>query len=760
MKTLTIFLAVVSVVVFCGVCAGAKPGPMPAERILIQDGNIRDCGLIDFDEVIFVKRIKYNSNHYYTDFINSDFMPGGNICILDLKSGKVRDVVKGLEGGVFGRFDLSFDAGKIVFAWKKAKDEGYRIYECNVDGSGLRQLTFPPANEKFLQKNYRVRDHYHHGTDDMQPCYLPDGRIAFISTRCQFGILCDAPDDFTTTVLYRMDGDGGNMEKLSNSSVSEASPAVLPDGRIMYTRWEYVDKGAVSVKCLWAMRPDGFGSSEVYANDISLPPTFIYGRAIPGKNNLYVVLGTPHCPQNGVGTVIRLDMSRNIRTRKPMTYITPYVDIRAEGGFHHRTDVTKDKWKYSDAGPVFKDPYPLSEKYFLVSANLDKHWCDPINWALYLLDENGRVIEFYRDEKIGSFMPMPLRSRKVPPVLPTARNETLAKQNAAECIVVNIYHGMEDTPAGSVKYIRVLEQMPRPWASQRRWGGDCYDQQHATITKDTHLGLKVLHGIVPVEADGSAYFTVPADKNIILQALDENYMAVQTERTYVNYRPGEVRSCIGCHEIPNKATPERESAVLALSRGASRPMAQPGDSKAGRPLDYFVDVQPVWDKHCLSCHNNEQPNGLNLSGELTEMFNVSYESLVPERRKEPRHYGGLLGPVIGENHPKTGNVHYLPARSMGSHASLLVALCSKGKTKLPDSNGREKLDKLLPLHKDIDLSKEELLKITTWVDTNGQYYGTYYGRKNLRYKEHPNFRPTATLASATSYTSPLPEDKR
>ena len=93
----------------------------------------------------------------------------------------------------------------------------------------------------------------------MQPCYLPDGGIAFISTRCQYGILCDAPDDFTTTVLYRMDADGRNLRKLSNSSVSEASPVVLPDGRILYTRWEYVDKGAVSVKCLWAMRPDGIG---------------------------------------------------------------------------------------------------------------------------------------------------------------------------------------------------------------------------------------------------------------------------------------------------------------------------------------------------------------------------------------------------------------------------------------------------------------------------------------------------------------------
>jgi len=760
-KIMTSIFVVSLIAAICGICTAGQPGPMPLERILIKDGNIYECGLIDFDEVVFVKRIKYNSNHYYTDFINSAFMPGGNICILNLKTGKVREVIKGLDGGVFGRFDLSFDAKKIVFAWKRAKDEGYRIYECNIDTGGLKQLTFPPDNEKLLQQNYRVTEHYHHGTDDMNPCYLPDGGIAFISTRCQFGILCDGPDDFTTTVIYRMDGDGSNMQKLSNSSVSEASPVVLPDGRIMYTRWEYVDKGVVSVKCLWAMRPDGYGTSEIYANDISLPPTFIYGRAVPDKISMYVVLGTPHCPQNAVGTVIRLDMKKDIRTREPMTYITPYVDIRAEGGFHHRTDLDEDKWRRFDVGPVFKDPYPLSDKYFLVSANLDKHWRDPVNWALYLLNEKGKVIEFYRDEKIGSFMPIPLKPRKRPPTLPKIRNEALAKQNLAKCILTDVYHGMEDTLRGSIKYIRILEQMPRPWAAQRRWDGDCYDQQHATITKDSHLGLKVLHGIVPVEADGSACFTVPADRNIFFQVLDENYMAVQTERTYVNYRPGEVRSCLGCHEKPNEVSIHNRNAPMALQRKPSRPTAQPGDKEAARPLDYFVDVQPIWDKHCIGCHSgSDAPNGLDLSGTLTTVFNVSYENLIPERRKNPRHNPKVLGPVIGENHPKTGNVHYLPARSLGSHASLLVAMLSRPRTRFADKDQQEKLKKLLQQHKDIKLAPEELLKVTTWVDTNGQYYGSYYGRKNLKYKDHPNFRPIPTFAMATSYTTPLPEDKR
>ena len=738
---------------------------------LRRDVVVRNNPLIDFDKIVFVKRLTYSANHYYTEFINSRWTPGGNLCVLDLKTGQVRELVPSLAGGVFERFDLSFDARRIVFAWKEAWQKGYRLYEVNIDpatvletgGTGLRQLTFPQKNEEWLVRMYRATAHYHHGTDDMHPCYLPDGEICFISTRCQYGILCDAPDDFTTTVLYRMGADGKNLRKLTNSSVSEASPTMLPDGRILYTRWEYFDKGAVSLKCLWAVRPDGTMSSEIYAADISLPPTFIYGRPIPGRANQYVVLGTPHCPQNGLGTVIRLNMDRNIRTREPMTYMTPYVDIRAEGGFAFREGDGPWRGDGSGRGPLFKDPYPLSEKFFLVSHKpAGTPWNDPKGYGLYLLDEAGAVHPIYRDPEISCWQPIPLRPRKTPPVLSSPVNSILAARNQAVCVVTDVYRGLNGVRRGEIKYIRVLEQIPRPWATRRRWGGDGYDQQHAVITKDTHLGLKVQHGIVPVESDGSAHFLVPANANISFHVLDENYLAVQKERTYVNYMPGEMRSCVGCHEIPTKELPRPDrGGVLALRRPASIPGPQPGEKAGRRPLHYPTDVQPVFDKHCIKCHSGKNPKkGLDLSGEMTALFSVSYESLVPERRRSPRRDRGLLGPIIGENHPKTGNVHYLPARSVGSHASVLVAMHAKGKVKLRDPKHAARAERLAKVHEKIHLTCEELLKIANWVDTNGQYYGAYWGRRNLRYKDHPNFRPTPTFQTAVSMTSPLPEEKR
>ena len=749
----------------------ACPPPMPANEppappTGFQKGSpALSNPLLDFDKLVFIRRHTFNSNHYYTEYLNSRWMPGGGLAVLDLKTGRVTDIMPPqLANGVVMRFDVSFDARKIVFDFKADAQEGYRIYEINADGTHLRQLTFPPPDEKQLQEKYRLSRHYHHGTDDMHPCYLPDGGIAFVSTRCQYGVLCNTPDDFTTTVVYRMDADGGTLRKLTNSALSEACPVVLPDGRILYTRWEYVDKGAVSVKCLWAMNPDGTVSSEIYANDISLPPTFIYSRPIPGEVNQFVTTGTPHYPHNGVGTIIRLDMNQGIRTREPMTYMTPQTDIRAEGGFHFKDE--QGRWRGDRSGKaceLFRDPYPLSRAFFLVSRKPAGYsWTDPKAYGLYLLDETGKAELLYQDPEMSCWEPFPLRPRPRPPVIQSACDPGLAERNLARCVVTDVYHGLAGVPRGAVKYIRVLEQVPRPWATRRRWGGDGYDQQHACITKDTHLGLKVQHGVVPVEQDGSAHFVVPAEANIFLQVLDENYMALQTERTYVNYMPGETRSCVGCHETPESLAEVAPGAkLLALQRGPSTPGAQIGEKQGGRPLDYITDVQPVLDKHCVRCHSGDEPAGkLDLSGKLTDLWCTSYVGLVPERRKNPRTDRGLLGPVIGENHPKTGNVHYLPAKSLGSHASVLVAMLAPDKVKLANPKDAKRAAKLAQTHKDVKLTPEQLLKITNWVDTNAQYYGAWWGRRNLRHKDHPNFRPVPTFATARSMTSPLPEDER
>jgi hypothetical protein len=710
--------------------------------------NIKRMGV---DEVVFVKRKTFRSNHYYTEYFFVQWKPGGGICVLNTKSGKVRRIVTGLEGGTFDRFDISFDAKRIAFAWKKARNRGYRIYEVNVDGTGLKQLTFDAPNEDELRKD-RIASH--RLTDDMDPCYLPDGGIAFISTRCQYGTLCDAPDVLTTAIMHRMDSGGKNIRPLSNSSVNEATPSLLPDGRIMYTRWEYHDRGSTSVKALWAMKPDGSASSEIYGSNITFPPTMIQGRAIAGVPNHYVMLGAPHMP-GAYGSVIRLDMNKPIRTRKPMTPMTPYVKV-AHNGFCYIQP--GGGWTESDKGrglqgPLFRDPYPLSKELFLTAHKpAGPYWGDPAAYGLYILNAKGNVTLLHKDREYSCWQPMPLSPRKTPPVLASQINAELAKKNQAVCVVTDVYHGMEGVRRGEVKYIRIVEQVPRPWKAHRYWPFSFAGQEHATVSNSTGLGLRVQHGIVPVEADGSAHFIVPAAVNVSLQALDKNYMSLQSERTYVNYIPGEQRSCIGCHETPESAAGNTGTSIPdALRRAASVPSAQPGDKSAKRVLDFAMDVQPVLDKHCVECHGKKKTEGkLNLTGKMTDLFSVAYESLCHK----------TYFSFIGENSPKCGNNAYLPPRSLHSHNSILGVILWPDAVKLKEPGRNESARKLVEKHKKLKLTLAEKLKITNWMDTNGQYHGMYWGRKSLRYKGHRNFRPKPTFDRAISKISTIPEKDR
>jgi hypothetical protein len=400
-------------------------------------------------------------------------------------------------------------------------------------------------------------------------------------------------------------------------------------------------------------------------------------------------------------------------------------------GFRHLRD---GKWVVDLKGPLFIDPYPLSKTLFLVSQILDRNreWKEYDAWDLFLLDDSGRSLLIYDDPEISCYQPMPLRARPRPPVLAGQRDPDLEKEGLARIVVTDVYAGLTGVKRGDVKYIRVNEQVPRPWGARRAWGGDDYDQQHACISKNTHLGLKIQHGIVPVYEDGSAHFLVPSNRNIFFQVLDKDFKEIQRERTFVNYMPGETRSCVGCHERNIDAAPVMARKPVALSLPADLPGPQPGEERGARVLHYPTDVQPILDRACIACHSGEDAKaGLDLTGTPTSHFSRSYENILARN----------LIPVIGENHPKWENVHYLPPKSLGSYASTLI-------THLENK----------PCGADLSLA--EWVRLRTWVDSNAQYYGSYYGRRNIRYKDHPNFRPVPTFEEAISPLPPLPEDQR
>ena len=702
-------------------------------RVLVTSNPLLSPG-----RLLFVKRTTYQPGWYYAEFMRASRF-GGNLCSLSLPEGRVTELVPELAGGIFDRYDLSFDGERVVFAYKAAPGQGFRLYEVGVDGTGLRQLTFDPVDEperirKYWHPRNRPSGVYRHHTDDFHPCYLPDGGICFASTRCERGVLCASDDSLSVNVLYRMDADGSNLEILSENALSESTPSVMNDGRILYTRWEYVDKGVIAIQGLWSMRPDGTGTAEVYGNEIEFPPVLIHARAIPGRHNQIVCTATMHHPF-AVGPILLLNTDRDIRTHEPIRSLTPDTSLSIDGvgGFPHGESYThrrNGQWVRDNRGPLFSEPYPLAVPgtnagagtYFLVTCNPDQAWNHPTAYGLYLVDVFGNRVCVYSDPAISCWQPMPLRARARPQMVSPSLEPPAADGGRATVFLSDVYRGLTGVPRGTVKYLRILEQVPRPWSARRFWEDDTWGGQHVPISMHAHIFVKVHHGVVPVCEDGSAHFTVPADRSVFFQALDEEYMEVQRMRTFVNFQPGEVRGCVGCHEPHASAPPAGRR--LCLHAGASDPGPQPGE-QVPRPLHYPSDVQPVLDRNCVRCHSGTEPKGgLDLSGEATTFFCRSYETLMG--RKLVAYIQEFHGP---QPRAQKTNATPLPPYALGSHASKLVTHLRKG-------------------HQEVRLRREEMVRIITWADANCPYYGTYFGRRNILYRDRPDYRPVPTLASA------------
>ena len=603
-----------------------------------------------------------------------------------------------------------------------AKEGGrFRIYEIDIDpktglrvpGKKLRQITFGGKTEaeamaRGQAKNQGVATD---GFQDLDPCYMPDGNIMFASTRSQRSVLC-FPQSVTT--LHSMRFDGSQIRCLSAGQVSELNPTVLDDGRIAYMRWEYVDKGFGNAQSLWALRPDGSGSDHVYKNNLVRPGAMVQPRSVP-DSRLLVTIGAGH--HGGLhGPVILVDNRRNRRTAEGMTDITP--EISYPGLFGMKGN-----------GGQFKEPYPFSEKFYLVSHRPgDRKFTKEeagTEYALYALDYWGNRAELYRDPTYSCNQPMPVRPRRKPvsisPVSPhaVAKDATIDEKTKAEGLatlfMLDVYQGLEGIERGRVKFVRVMEAKNLPWpdqarASQQEDGGNW---QASMVSYKGDVARKKSWGVATVHEDGSAQFTVPADKNVFFQALDENYMELHRMRSFINFQAGEKRSCIGCHEGRRQAPIMNNTMPMALAYPVQALQAQPGQKKAAHPVHYVKDIQPIFNQKCVSCHGGENPKGdLDLTHELTRLFSRSYETLADKGLISYLHTDGFGSAMVGLERPLT----------YGSHKSILV-------------------DRILKDPCKSTVTREEFIRIVTWIDANAPYYGTHRGKKNIKWKDDPDFRP-------------------
>ncbi len=630
-------------------------------RLAKRDLFLRDPDLAPVERVLFVKRHAFHPSHIYTDYTDAPFRPGGGVYTIDIprKDGRIDPALAALtelfdaEGGIPRDPIADFDLGRIYFGHRPTADGFYHINSMNADGSDLQQITDGP---------------YH----DFYPVPLPDGGLGFITTRCTSRVFCFR---WTSSVLFRMNPDGSEIRPLSFSSLSEWAPTVMRDGRIIWTRWEYVDKGADFSQTLWSINPDGTDPEVVFGNTIIQPNGYASGREVPGTSEISCTLVSHFGDING--PVALVDLSKGRFNPKAITSITPEVPWPGN-------------WPRSEC---FRDPYPISGDLFLVShAPRDR-------FGLYVIDRFGNREVLHMDATYGSMGPIPFRVAEPPPALPDVTDPT---SDTGEFVMIDVNRGLEDTvPEGQVKWLRVVEEVRHNLNAKPNFDHEDFMKWYASPV-DIVSGpsgwpaytAKAPLGLVRVEEDGSARFKAPAGKVLYFQALDADFNELQRMRSVVQLQPGETRSCVGCHEDRASTPPTQHP--IALDKPAQVIQPHPWGSGA---FSYEQVVQPVLDRKCVSCHDatGAQPD---LRADLDfERVPVSYRSFIS---------GGYVDFVdCGFN---SAGCEKREPLTFGTVKSRLWPI-------LEDEN-----------HGGVELTVAEMLRIKTWTDLNCPLWPDYQFR--------------------------------
>jgi hypothetical protein len=622
--------------------------------------------------LLFVKRHEYWAGHIYDDYLC--WHPGGGIYVIEnpaapIDEQVVRPVIdpatkQTLGEGVYREPDISYDARRVLFAFKGEKDGHTSIYEIGIDGKGLRRITNPGKDCSYLKPQEGLIGKGHH---DISPCYLPSGRIAFTSTRTGGHVMC-----FSSYIdtLHTMNANGSDIKCISVNVQNEFDPAVLPDGRILYGRWEYVDKTALYLQSLWTVNPDGSNETALFANNMAKPTALLDARPVPGSR-LIVTSLTPHNGQ-AVGAIAMIDPQVSKNSLNAMSNFTP--------------EYTKEMDQGLRRGAC--DPWPVSEDVVLIANNDSKHGKHGV---IELVTRGGFRTIVHRTPGITCYSPMLIKPRKKPPVKPSM----ITPGVPGRFMVHDIYQGMDGVRRGEVKWLRVIETTSRVSGIPR--GGRWWNQAFLVSWQGSY-DIKRFLGVVPVEEDGSAFFEAPVGMALYLQALDGQGRMIQSQRTFIQSVAGVTRSCIGCHIKEDNAAPRNMGRLdAALEKTPARLKAE---SWGMGFVDYPTMVQPVLDRHCVSCHGGDKgvEGGIDLTGGWTWAFNISYETLIKN----------TLTGFLNCHNSSVRTAELLDPRTHGSGVAPLTDLLLSG------HKGRIK-----------EMTRMEIDLIMAWMDGNCNYYGTW-----------------------------------
>lgn len=691
--------------------------------------------LLDFSTLVINKRSGFLIEHMCDQYLGRHSKAAPGLVLLEnWKENPTAKVILGgkLPPGATMHPDLAYDGKRILFAYadhttqQQNQLRGYFIYEYSLETGQVRQVTGTKRDPRAGQ-----RDRETVLIEDMDPCYLPDGGIAFISTRSQQYGRCHGTRYVPSYTMYRGELDGSNIRPLSYNESNEWGPSVLPDGSLIYTRWDYVNRHDTIYQSLWTMRPDGTQTAHYYGNNSAAPCLIGEARAIPHSPKVISTAAAHHGQM--LGTLISIDPRQGQEHGQPLTWVTPELRFPESGV---PAGITMTAYPLLEDIPYSANalhtprrgesiipstgraatPWPLSEDLFLCT-----YQHGPLH-AIYLVDSLGGRELIHADATISCFDPIPLKRRPMPPVIPSAVTDPNKKTGVF--VVQDLYRSTQAIPAGSIKAMRINEIISQPTAAV---------PPRSYVHNEV---VKRILGTVPVAPDGSVAFEAPANVPMQFQLLDENGMAVMTMRSLVYLQPGERATCVGCHGPRNNTKPPEIPPSLKIH--AIKPPVGP---QYPGGFSFVRTVQPVLDRHCIQCHGlDKTEGGINLTGEFHRQdqpprgrplswASAAYQSLL--------NAPGLV--KVAQRNQETA---YSTPKDYFSHAGRLAQFLLAGH---PDKNGQ----------KLVQLDRASFQRIVDWLDVNAQFFGDYSHNRIETQPPHPEGERVLRAAIAKRFGQDL-----
>ena len=643
------------------------------EFLALQRAALLANPLLDFNELLLVKRPATSpSLGLPRNWESNSSLPANGyddeLCAWSWKdaASEPRTVFKP-AGKFFGDVDLHWDADRVLFSMPGTNGR-WQVFELGLQaGAAPRQLTGEQPD-----------------VDSYDACYLPGGKIAFTSTAMFVGVPC-VNGSAHVAMLYVMDADGGNIRQLCFDQEHNWCPTVMNDGRVLYARWEYTDTPHSNSRMLFTMNPDGTSQAAYLGSGSYWPNSYFYARPIPNHPTKLVTVIGGHHDHPRMGELLIFDPQQGRHEGEPAVQRIPGFGKKVEPLI--RDGLTLEAW------PKFLHPWPLSEKYFLVA-------CKPTPrapWGIYLADVFDNLVLLKHLPDFALLEPIPLRKTERPPVIPER-----VKPERPDALVVlqDVYagDGLSGVPRGTVKSLRLFTYH----YAYHDMGGLL-----GVIGMDGPWDIKRVLGTVPVEADGSARFRVPANTPISIQPLDAEGKALQLMRSWMTAMPGETVQCTGCHDRQNSAPPAKS--FLAMNQPPSEITPWRGPL---RGFSYAREVQPVIDRHCVSCHNGQpRPDGSTIADLRGTVKLADWNSVTPGNGGYAKTAGKFsVGYAALHRYVRRPGIesdfHVLEPLEFHADTTHLVQLLKQG-------------------HYGVQLDAEAWDRLVTWIDLNTPYHGTW-----------------------------------